>query len=78
VKGKTVTVKLKYTDFTTQTRSKTISEFIQLKEEFFPIVKELIYQEKPKQSVRLLGITLTKLDNEEESKSVSAQLKLEF
>ncbi len=78
VKGKTVTVKLKYTDFTSQTRSKTISEFIQLKKDFFPIVKELIYQEKPKQSVRLLGITITKLDNEEDSKSVSAQLKLDF
>ena len=35
VKGKTVTVKLKYTDFTSQTRSKTISEFIQLKKDFW-------------------------------------------
>lgn len=78
VKGKTVTVKLKYSDFTMQTRSKTISKFIHLKRDFFPIVRDLIYQEKPKQSVRLLGITLTKLDNEEDSKSVSAQLKFEF
>lgn len=78
VKGKTITVKLKYSDFTTQTRSKTVSEFIHLKSDFFPIVRDLIYQEKPKQRVRLLGITLTKLDNEEGSNSVSAQLKLQF
>ena len=78
VKGKTVTVKLKYSDFTTQTRSKTIAEFIHLKRDFFPIVKDLIYQEKPKDSVRLLGITLTKLNNEADSKSISAQLKLDF
>jgi len=78
VKGKTITVKLKYSDFTTQTRSKTIAEFIHLKRDFFPIVKDLIYQEKPKDSVRLLGITLTKLNNEADSKSISAQLKLDF
>ncbi|KRP28019.1 MAG: DNA polymerase IV, partial [Cryomorphaceae bacterium BACL22 MAG-120619-bin32] len=56
-KGKTVTLKIKYSDFTLQTRSKTIDEFIQQKKEFFPIVKELLYQEKLKNSVRLLGIS---------------------
>jgi len=78
VKGKTVTVKLKYSDFTQQTRSRTINDFISLKKEFFPIVKELIYQEEPKQSVRLLGISITKLDNEIDTKTVSVQLKMEF
>jgi len=78
VKGKTITIKLKYSDFTQQTRSKTINDFVDTKEVFFPIVKELIYQEKPKQSVRLLGISITKLNSEEETKSVSAQLQMEF
>lgn len=78
VKGKTVTVKLKYSDFTQQTRSRTVNDFISLKKEFFPIVKELIHQEEPKQSVRLLGISLTKLDNEVDTKMISVQLKLEF
>ncbi|MEJ6616537.1 MAG: DNA polymerase IV [Crocinitomicaceae bacterium] len=78
VKGKTITVKLKYSDFTQQTRSKTVNDFISLKKEFFPIVKELIYQEEPKQSVRLLGISITKLDNEVETKMISVQLKMEF
>jgi len=78
VKGKTVTVKLKFSDFTQQTRSKTVNEFISLKKEFFPIVKDLIYQEEPKKSVRLLGISITKLNVEVDTKSVSIQLKFEF
>ena len=78
IKGRTVTIKLKFTDFTQQTRSKTIDEFIQLKDDFFPIVKDLIYQEAPKSSVRLLGISVTNLDNELEKKSVSVQLEFEF
>jgi DNA polymerase-4 len=77
VKGKTITVKLKYSDFTQQTRSKTVHEFVNRKAEFFPVVEELIRQETPKQAVRLLGISVTKLDSEEEA-SISVQLELEF
>ena len=71
-------MKLKYSDFTQQTRSRTVNDFIAHKKDFFPIVKELIYQEEPKQSVRLLGISITKLDNEMDTKTVSVQLKMEF
>ncbi len=78
VKGNTITIKLKFSDFTQQTRSRTVNDFISLKKEFFPIVKDLIFQEEPKQSVRLLGISLTKLDNEVDTKMISVQLKMEF
>ncbi|MCH2225663.1 MAG: DNA polymerase IV, partial [Crocinitomicaceae bacterium] len=78
VKGKTITVKIKYSDFTQQTRSRTITEFISKKDEFFPTVIELIRQEPLKQSVRLLGVSITKLNAELDRKSVSAQLKLDF
>ena len=78
VKGKTITVKLKFSDFTLQTRSRTINQYVDKKQEFFPIVRDLIFQEKPKNSVRLLGISMTKLDSEEETKSVSVQLEMEF
>jgi DNA polymerase-4 len=78
VKGKTITVKLKYSDFTQQTRSKTVPQFVGKKEDFFPVVRELIYQEKPKQTVRLLGISITKLNTEGVTKSVSSQLEIEF
>lgn len=76
-KGKTVTLKIKYSDFTQQTRSKTVSEYIQKREEFMPIVKELLYQEQMKNSVRLLGISFGNLDTENKE-PVWVQLKFEF
>lgn len=77
-KGKTVTLKIKYSDFTQQTRSKTLANFTNEKQVFFPIVKELLYQELLNESVRLLGISLTNLEDQANEKSVSVQLKLEF
>ena len=58
VAGKTVTLKIKYSDFTLQTRSKTISYYISTKELILEVAKELLYQERMKDSVRLLGISL--------------------
>ncbi len=76
-KGKTITLKIKYSDFTQQTRSKTVQSFLQTKEEIMPIVNELVYQEKFKNSVRLLGISFSNLDTEKKD-PVWVQLKLEF
>ena len=76
-KGKTITLKIKYSDFTQQTRSKTIQNFMQTKDEIMHIVKELVYQEKFKNSVRLLGISFSNLDTEKKD-PVWVQLKLEF
>ncbi len=76
-KGKTITLKIKYSDFTQQTRSKTVSVFMQSKKEFFPLVKELLYQEKLKNSVRLLGISFSNL-NTVKKEPVWIQLQLEF
>ena len=76
-KGKTITLKIKYSDFTQQTRSKTIQNFMQTKDEIMHIVKELVYQEKFKNSVRLLGISFSNLDTEKKA-PVWVQLKLDF
>ena len=76
-KGKTITLKIKYSDFTQQTRSKTVHHFLQKKEEFMPVVKELLYQEKLQNSVRLLGISFGNLDTEKKE-PVLVQLKFEF
>ena len=78
LKGRTITLKLKFNDFTQQTRSKTVDFFLQKKDDFFPFVKELILQEEPDKNVRLLGLSLTNLDVNEKKKSVSVQLKFEF
>ena len=82
VSGKTVTLKIKYSDFTLQTRSKTLHYFISDKSLIFETAKDLLYQEKLSNSVRLLGISMSNLNTETkiitEQKSVSVQLKFEF
>lgn len=77
-KGKTITVKIKFSDFTTQTRSKTIDKYLQKKEEFFPVIEELLYQEEIKKSVRLLGISITNLYSNEGDLPKSIQLRFDF
>ncbi len=79
-KGRTVTVKLKYNDFTSQTRSKTIEDYISTKEEFFPVIEELIYQKTIEKSVRLLGISISNLymEDDGEKEEYNFQLKFDF
>lgn len=77
VAGKTVTLKIKYSDFTQQTRSKTMPYFVSDKVLILEIVRELLYQERMKDSVRLLGISLSNL-NTEQKQFVAVQLKFEF
>ncbi|WP_369752936.1 DNA polymerase IV [Flavobacterium sp. WC2409] len=77
ISGKTVTLKIKYSDFTQQTRSKTLPYFISDKGLILETVKELLYQEKMKDSVRLLGISMGNL-NTEVKKAVVVQLRFAF
>ncbi|WP_349666016.1 DNA polymerase IV [Polaribacter sp. Z022] len=76
-KGKTITLKIKYSDFTQQTRSKTKPYFMQTKKEFFPVVRELLFQDKLLNSVRLLGLSFGNL-NTIKKEPVWIQLKLNF
>jgi DNA polymerase-4 len=84
IAGKTITLKIKYSDFTLQTRSKTMPYFITDKAIIADVAKVLLYQERLRNSVRLLGISIHNLNNEEPSKivlpqkSVSVQLRFQF
>jgi DNA polymerase-4 len=86
VSGKTVTLKIKYSDFTLQTRSKTLPYFVSDKSIILETAKDLLYQEKMSNSVRLLGISISNLNTEASKKKaqkvketpVSVQLKFEF
>ncbi|WP_435182416.1 DNA polymerase IV [Cellulophaga omnivescoria] len=82
IAGKTITLKIKYSDFTLQTRSKTIAYFIADKDLILEIAKELLYQEKLENSVRLLGISLANLNTPDKKKpeqeSISVQLRFQF
>lgn len=85
IAGKTITLKIKYSDFTLQTRSKTLPYFIADKVLILETAKELLYQAPMQNSVRLLGISLANLNTEKghsskpnTEQSVSVQLKFDF
>jgi DNA polymerase IV len=63
-KGKTITLKLKYFDFIVQTRSITINQFTNDEEVIFKTCIDLLNQQYPIKSLRLIGITLSNLDND--------------
>lgn len=80
ISGKTVTLKIKYSDFSLQTRSKTLPYFIKEKSLLLETVKELLLQEKIHNSVRLLGISVTNLNTttQKKEKVMDVQLKFDF
>jgi len=80
VSGKTITLKIKYSDFKTQTRSKTVPYFVKDKSLLLETAKELLFKEKVHNSVRLLGISVTNLNTQTKKveKVETAQLKLAF
>jgi DNA polymerase-4 len=78
ISGKTITLKIKYSDFVTQTRSKTIPYYTSDISLILEVAKELLFQDELKNSVRLLGISLSNFKNPTEKKKVEAQLKLSF
>ncbi|VAW15191.1 DNA polymerase IV [hydrothermal vent metagenome] len=83
IAGKTITLKIKYSDFTLQTRSKTLPYFISDKKLILETAKDLLYQETLQNSVRLLGVSLANLNTEKkktesEKDSVLVQLSFDF
>ena len=81
VSGKTITLKIKYSDFKLQTRSKTLPYFVKDKSVILEVVKALLYQEKALNSVRLLGISISNLNIHKKEKlqnPIDVQLKFEF
>ncbi len=81
--GKTITLKIKYSDFTLQTRSITLPYFIKNEALIFETSKSLLYKEKLKNSVRLLGISVSNLNTEKKTLKavkpvISVQLKFNF
>jgi DNA polymerase-4 len=78
ISGKTVTLKIKYSDFSQHTRSKTLPYFISDRGLIFEVVRDLLYQERMKNSVRLLGISLSNLNTEVKKAVVTVQLRFDF
>jgi len=77
--GRTITLKIKYSDFTTQTRSKTLAKFVSDQSMLFRIGEELLFQENLKNSVRLLGLSVSNLNVwEKQNQPKYIQLQFEF
>ena len=77
MKGKTLTLKIKYQDFSVFTRSKTKDFYYENKEEIKSICNELWNLRPYDKPVRLLGLSFSNL-NTEEKKNIYIQLKIPF
>jgi DNA polymerase-4 len=75
--GKSLTLKIKYKDFSQYTRSKTQENFYNSSKEFYKTALQLWNARPYNKAIRLLGLSLSNL-NTEEKKQVSVQLKIPF
>lgn len=73
-KGRTITLKLKNSDFEIQTRSHTIPDVTDDLNQIMETVSELFHQSIPQDPIRLLGITVSNFGIEEKE----VQLTMEF
>jgi DNA polymerase-4 len=79
LKGRTVTLKLKYADFSNVTRSQSFPMPVDDKATLLETVDELMEKtEAGSRKVRLLGITVSNFPEEEGKKGVPVQLELPF
>ena len=76
-RGRTCTLKLKFSDFTQATRSRSQNSEISSLEELKHIAQDILKDEFPlSQSLRLIGVSLSTLNTEPENQAASAQLSL--
>ena len=77
IRGKTLTLKIKYKDFTVYTRSKTQEIYFKNAQDFYKTAQKLWELRPFDKPVRLLGLSLSNL-NTHEKKQISVQLKIPF
>lgn len=79
-RGRTVTLKMKFTDFKTMTRAKSVTHWVETREEFAQISRALLEEALPlPMPIRLMGLTLSNLEgaqSDETEKREDAQLSL--
>lgn len=75
--GKTITLKMKYSDFSLQTKSLTLPYYISSYDLLLDTALELLQQTRLKTSVRLIGIQVSNL-NINEKKAEYIQLRFRF
>ena len=79
IKGKTLTVKLKFEDFEQITRSNTVNFFFGKQNEIKEIAKVLLMEEFPlPKPIRLIGLQISNLNTEPENQKFEGQLKIPY
>jgi DNA polymerase IV len=76
MRGKTVTLKVKYFDFQTVTRSRTFLSAVAGEAELSAISIDLLARSNPSKGVRLLGVTLSNLEATGKVEPFQAQMTL--
>jgi len=59
--GRTVTVKIRFADFTTITRSRTLDAYVDLDKEIFDVAREIVDGVQKQRAIRLLGVSVSNL-----------------
>lgn len=77
IKGKSLTLKIKYKDFSVFTRSRTQEVYYGNAEDFYETAKKLWELRPYDKPIRLLGVSLSNLNTEEKTQ-ISVQLKIPF
>jgi len=62
--GRTITLKLRYSDFTTHTRSRSLDHYTDNTSEIFKLAEDLLRNHPREQALRLLGISISNLNTE--------------
>lgn len=76
-RGRTVQLKLRYRDFSTFSRSRTLDHYTRDVEEIYTLASALLKEHPREQSLRLLGISVSSLEKAERSPE-GAQLTIDF
>ena len=77
IRGRTVTLKIKYNDFSQQTRSKTFDRFPE-DEALWQTALELLNQDTLTKPIRLLGLGVSNFSEGDLPMSLSEQLPIPF
>lgn len=73
-KGRTMTLKIRYDDFTTFTRSKSFDDYISANDDIFRMAKAMFLDENIVKPVRLLGLTFSNLESVNLAENYQLQL----
>ncbi|WP_041685957.1 DNA polymerase IV [Erythrobacter litoralis] len=75
-RGRTITLKMKYNDFRTITRAQSLPHYVSGQDEFASVARDLLEAQLPLPlPIRLMGLTLSNLERDEEAQAQRSERK---